>query len=154
VAYPATRIANAIVALGARQNLTFTPLQVIKLVFIAHGWTLALLDKPLANERAAAWLYGPVFPQLYHELKEYRARPVPIPNDNFSGFLANEREILEEVVHIYGKFSGGQLSHMTHLPGTPWYKIWNEFGQNHEIPDSLIQDYYKALAREPEHSST
>ena len=47
----------------------FTPFQLIKLVFILHGRTLAALNQHLIFDRIEAWRYGPVIPVLYHELK-------------------------------------------------------------------------------------
>ena len=47
-----------------------TLMQLLKLSYISHGFTLALLDKPLADEYAEAWRFGPVFPSIYHEFKK------------------------------------------------------------------------------------
>lgn len=147
--HPSTQIANAIIALGQRRHLSFTPLQIIKLTYIAHGWSLVLLDTSLVDEPAAAWLYGPVFPNLYHDVKRYRAAPITEPLSSFTGGLnglsRNETELLEQIVSVYGKFSGGQLSNMTHRPGTPWHQIWNKYGQNATIPNSIIRQHYEAL---------
>ncbi|MCY4170268.1 MAG: DUF4065 domain-containing protein [Bacteroidetes bacterium] len=51
-----------------------TPLQVNKLAFILHGWTLGLLDRPLIDyspKRIQAWRFGPVVVGIYHTLKHF-----------------------------------------------------------------------------------
>ena len=57
------------------------PLQIMKLVYLAHGWMLALYADPLVEDTFEAWRYGPVVDALYQAMKGYRADPVtqPIP---------------------------------------------------------------------------
>lgn len=56
---------------------SLTPLQVIKMVYIAHGYSLALLDEPLVEEAVEAWRYGPVLPSVYHTVKKCEVRSPP-----------------------------------------------------------------------------
>src|SRR5687767_12203236 len=67
--YDPKSIANYFIDLAAAEGKKLTPLQLIKLVYIAHGWYLGLTGKPLINESPQAWQYGPVIPSLYHALK-------------------------------------------------------------------------------------
>lgn len=58
-----------------------TPLQINKLVYISHGWTLGFLGTPLIENGVAqieAWKYGPVVVNLYHMLKGYGNHPINI----------------------------------------------------------------------------
>ena len=32
---------------------------------------------------------------------------------------------------------------MTHQVGTPWYVTWHQLGQNGEISNDLIENFYK-----------
>src|SRR4051794_28085835 len=57
--------------------LDLTPMKVLKLVYIAHGWVLSSADAPLISESVQAWKFGPVIPSLYHYFKRYGASPVP-----------------------------------------------------------------------------
>ena len=47
-----------------------------KLVYLAHGWHLAIHDRPLISENFEAWPYGPVEEDLYHIFKPYRDAPI------------------------------------------------------------------------------
>ena len=60
--YSTQLIADYIIAHGGG---ALTPLQVIKLAYIAHGFTLALLGRSLVPEPIEAWRYGPVIPSIY-----------------------------------------------------------------------------------------
>ena len=68
-----TLVARTFVDAAREAGKRFTPLQLQKLVFLAHGWAFPLLGRQLVDERVEAWLYGPVFPELYLALKRYRA---------------------------------------------------------------------------------
>lgn len=146
--YGAIKVANEFLRLAKedKPSRAFTPLQLIKLVYIAHGWSLVHLQQPLLNEPAQAWQYGPVVPSLYHAIKQHGAGPVryPIEGDTDPQELSPEaREFIRAVYAAYGGYSGVQLSNMTHQPNTPWSKTWNGAGKNAIIPNSMIQEHYK-----------
>lgn len=128
---------------------TLTPLQLLKLVYIAHGWSFPLRQGPLLDqtlERIEAWQYGPVIPDLYHATKVYRGDPVSSPIPTYGSELTSaEKPLLAAVFKSYGRFSGGQLSAMTHRPGTPWDIAWKR-GKNSQITDDMIAAHYKELA--------
>ena len=138
----------------------FTQFQLIKMVFISHGRTLAALDKPLIRDRIEAWKYGPVIPVLYHELKIWGdgciqalsyCETTPGKDDDidanrkalFESVLSEqERSIIDDVVEEYGEWSFGDLQMLCHEPGSPWDRHYDDkFGT--EIPDSTIREYYK-----------
>ena len=133
----------------------FTQFQLIKLVFISHGRALAALGQPLIHDRIEAWQYGPVIPVLYHELKMYGDKIIPmlhycgtLPNDKdrrdfFEIVLSDqERAIIDGVVQDYGDWSFGDLQRLCHTPGSPWDTHYDG-NRGVEIPDSTIRAYYR-----------
>jgi uncharacterized phage-associated protein len=58
-------VADEILKIAKRKGLHITPMQLLKLVYIAHGWSLAILGRDLFPDRIEAWKYGPVIPDLY-----------------------------------------------------------------------------------------
>ena len=153
MAYSAIKVANEFLRL-ARMSAPpqpITPLKLIKLVYIANGWSLALLNEPLVSESAEAWAYGPVMPSLYRAIRSYRSFPVTdlIVNDSDPQEVDGEdAELINAVFLAYGKLSGIQLSNMTHLPGTPWSDTWSHgAGRNVIIPPELIAQHYQELAQ-------
>ncbi len=124
-----------------------TPMKLLKLTYIAHGWMLALHDRPIFEEKVWAWKYGPVIPELYEKVREYRRLPVSYDffSDCHEKLDIEQQDIVEQTLAIYGKFDAINLSARTHTKVTPWYKIWNENGKS-VIPNSLIKEYYVGLS--------
>lgn len=149
--YSPIKVANEFlrVASGSEPSQRLTPLQLIKLVYIAHGWSLHFYRRPLVNEPVQAWQYGPVIPTLYNAIKEYRASPVSarIAGDADPQQLdVEDQRLIEAVFRAYGHLSGTQLSNMTHVANSPWSSIWMSRGRNAVIPNDVIADHYSMLA--------
>lgn len=124
-----------------------TPMQILKLVYIAHGWMLGLSSRPLINEPAEAWRYGPVVRSVYRRYRKYRGDPISEPRiDRKARFDDYQQDLLRQVSENYRDYSGIQLSRLTHQPGTPWSIAW-EAGLP-VIPNELIKDYYRRRAEE------
>ena len=135
--------------LWLRRGTETTPMHVLKLVYISHGWTLGLYDRSLINEPAEAWRYGPVVPSVYHLYKSFRGDPITTePVDRSDAFDDEQRDVIEQVHEVYGDFTALQLSALTHKPGTPWDVTYREYGAGVIIRNELIRDYYKRLAEQ------
>jgi uncharacterized phage-associated protein len=95
-------------------------LKIQKLLYYAQGFSLALHQKPLFEEKIIAWQYGPVVEEVYQELREFSNGAIPQP-ENYSIDFLNEDEIdlLKEVYDVYGQFSATKLVEMTH-DEAPW----------------------------------
>ena len=160
-------IANYFVkkALSADDNTKFiTNMKVVKLVYIAHGWYLALFHKPLISERAEAWKYGPVIPSVYEAFRSYGKKPIDELAVKFS-FAGNKEykledpklePFLDQIWETYKGYSGTQLSALTHQKGTPWHKTWFREGGKDAmgvvIWDEVIESHYLSKIRENEKS--
>ena len=124
-----------------------TPLKLNKISYIAHGWVLGFTSKPLLIEDVEAWEFGPVIPELYRGIRIYKRNPIK-DLDGWSEADLNEREknLLDQVYDIYGKFHAGKLVGLTHEKGTPWYEVTNggkKYGRGIVIPNESIERYYK-----------
>ncbi len=124
-----------------------TPLQLIKLTYIAHGWSFPLRGGGLIGDRIEAWQYGPVVPSLYHSIKDWRSNPVDQRLWYGEPLAPNEDELVQAVFNAYGSYSGGQLSTLTHQDGTPWDIAWRR-GRNSPITDDMIADHYRRINAE------
>lgn len=129
------------------KDKSLTPLQLLKLVYIAHGWMLALNGKPLIKGDVEVWKYGPVIPDLYYKIKTYRRNPITkkISKDfTIDKLTKDEKSVIEETFKVYGKYSAWELSNMTHKIGSPWDKCVDQ--KRHTIPEYMIQSYYEELS--------
>jgi uncharacterized phage-associated protein len=147
-------VANVFIRLAQAEGKPLTPMQIMKLVYIAHGWSLAVRHRPLITDRIEAWKYGPVIPDLYQAVKEYGSAPVTVPVKAglFGGDAVppdeEEQEFVERVYKLYRGFNGIQLSAMTHRPDTPWSQTWAPNLMNAEVSNDLIADHYRRLKDE------
>lgn len=145
--YQLNSIANYFIDKANKQgNSDLTPMKLLKLVYIAHGWSLAISNKALFHEEVHAWKYGPVIPPLYHSVKRFKSLPVTEPLPEFTGSFIQEgdKKVLDFVWNQYGRYDGIRLSAITHKEDSPWYKVWNESRET-VIPGNLIKDYYGGL---------
>lgn len=135
MAYSAMAVANAFIKRKKEGVLPdLTPMKLQKLLYFAQAHYLRHYRSPLIDDFFARWTYGPVIPSLYHEFKEYGAGQIADFGGHIvleNGSYARKRPIIADedvqgwaivdaIVSSYGKFSGPQLSSITHQPGTPW----------------------------------
>lgn len=160
--YRPEAIANKFLELAGDQGLT--QLQIQKLVYISHGWTLAICGEPLTAIEPEAWDRGPVYPSLRDKISHIGSRPLvgkihendgnpfAIFGGEKRGSVVNatldktEDEILSMVWNRYGHLHGFDLSDLTHEQGTPWYEAYNARGRNAPIRNDEIERHYVALA--------
>jgi uncharacterized phage-associated protein len=76
MAHSSLAIANEFLKRAQDEGKALTHLHVQKLVYIAHGFNLALYGEPLIDEQFQAWEFGPIAPDLYRALRHYGSGPV------------------------------------------------------------------------------
>lgn len=132
-------------------NGNITPMKLIKLVYIAHGWYLGLTGNVLIDENPEAWKYGPVIPSIYHDYKAYRNSPIVFATKTnaTTGDPTTDR-FLDKIWEVYGRYTGTELSAKTHMPNTPWSKTWFDIQHKNraslQINEIDIKDHYQQLA--------
>jgi len=154
--YDPISIANYFIKKSWEHGTELTPMKLVKLVYIAHGWHLGITEQPLLTEIPQAWQYGPVVPTVYHAFKSYGNQQVTqlhcvvTPNGTFTPELVADPSIsllLDKVWEIYSQYNGIQLSALTHQSNTPWDIVWNQQGGKHRhgaiIPNTVIATHYK-----------
>ena len=142
-------IANRFLALAEQDDRALTPMQVLKLVYIAHGWRLGLYGRTLIRDEVQAWQYGPVIPRLYDAMRHFRGNPVigRLPADrNDTVLTGRDESVIDQVHDIYGAMSGPALSRLTHAANTPWERTYRPGAFGLTIPNDLIEDHYDRLS--------
>lgn len=159
MAHSPESVANEFLARAKSDRRKLSPMQLQKLVYIAHGWNLAVNDEPLVKEKAEAWQWGPVYPSLYDSLKRYGSGEVSgqIHKNNWASdeavrgpvivefFTSDETAVINKVWEQYGDLEAFQLSALTHDKGTPWTECYDR--THHKvIPDRAIRKHFLELA--------
>ena len=161
--YRAQTVANYYIKVANREERHLSPMKLLKLVYFAQGWHLAVNGTPLIIDPVEAWEYGPVIPSLYHALKRYGSGhiseyldtgddPITVPESD-----EPTRVLLDAVWKAYGHYGAMQLSNITHMPGTPWYTVVVERNKGRvphgeDIDTDLIRDYFLDIGERMSHA--
>lgn len=145
--YKSLAVADYLLKQAKSFGNTLTPMQLIKLSYIAHGWMLGKYGASLLDEPVEAWQYGPVIPSIYHSVKHFRGNAVQnvlgyYPDKAEYPFSDKEKEIMAQVYQDYGKYDGLILSDATHQPKSPWSQVLKTYPAR-QISDDLIEHFYR-----------
>jgi len=159
--YSSLEIANEFLRLAQEEGIKLDQMQLQKLVYLAHGYALAIENKPLVEDTVEAWDYGTVFRPLWDALTQYGRGPVrrTIRWGDGSGFIRkggkeasarltrSEKAIVRRVWDVYGRYPAFKLSALTHDPNGPWKRHYVK-GENRVIPNDSIREYFLNLIRQ------
>lgn len=140
-----------------------TLLRLVKYVYIAYGFAMAVLDKVIIDKRfdvVEAWKYGPVIPSVYHSFKhngnnQIKHKSIIAISEDKNGKLCfiepkvEDKDIcmlLDFVWKRYRAKSTAELVDLLHKDNTPWAYCYKE-SQNIEIPDEMTKMYYKSIVK-------
>jgi uncharacterized phage-associated protein len=149
-------IANEFIKIAARENRAFDQMQLQWLVYIAHGWCLALYDEPLTGDRPEAWEFGPEYRRLADALAPCGCDPVTHEIHNadafpdFAHFHADdaaraelewfECELVLEIYKCYGSFERSKLASLACEDNAPWRQVFADgTGKFREISHGLVK---------------
>lgn len=162
--YSALAVANKFLDFAARDNVRLSPMKLQKLVFLAHGWYLAIHKRPLVREEIEAWQWGPVISDLYYEVREFGRDLIRGRITNLGVLEQDEVDLydaevyvipeydlktinfLKEVWDVYREFTGIQLSNWLHIEGSPWHQVCDQeggLGLHEVISNGIIREYYE-----------
>jgi uncharacterized phage-associated protein len=155
----ATALANYFIDLAKKDNLELKQFGLMKRVYIAHGFSLAILNRSALDPRfdvVEAWKNGPVIPSIYHSFKYNGNNPikdksviVEVKGRSFEMTTPelNDEDIKKISVAVFEKYRGYddfKLIELLHREGTPWALCYRE-GENNKIPDLYTKAYYKKV---------
>jgi uncharacterized phage-associated protein len=153
MAYPASLIAYAFVKKGIDEGKFVTQMKLQKLVYFAQGYHLAKYGSSLLKEQFQAWKFGPVVPEIYQDFKLYGSKLItdtasfrPAVNDTNRYQLTDTAiETINYTWEVLKDFSAMSLSSWTHLPQTPWSKVYNPGEKSASISNDDIKNYFEGL---------
>lgn len=101
----------------------------------------------LFENKFEAWIHGAVYPDLYAIYKEYGSSAIPHYNGVLPDFSKDELNVLNQVLEVYGDFTGNELESICHQEA-PWKEARGDLpayepSHNH-INDRIIFNCYAA----------
>lgn len=101
-------VASAV--LDLRRSTETSSLQVIKLVYLCHGWMLGHYGRRLMTDDVEAWRYGPVVPSVYGRYGRFGGTPIPPDSiGTVPEFDDTEVPLVHAVVEAYWDYSAWDL---------------------------------------------
>jgi uncharacterized phage-associated protein len=166
--YDAKAIANEFLDRAEQAGTTLDPIKLQKLVYFAHGWSLALRDEPLIDEQVEARSYGPVVPSLRRAFRRFGDGPIEgraikarATKDRVNALTTPRADgpdagwvkgLLDWVWKEYGPLSTDDLATLCADEGSPWDQIWESYGgalpKGTDVPPALIRDYFLKQSRQ------
>lgn len=135
-----------------RQIMTAMRLQ--KLVYLAHGWCLAIYATPLVDERPDALSWGPRFRNIHDATICYGTAPITCRLFTLNGppsVTSNDPRVvlLARIWDIYGKYTASQLAQIVNEQGGAWDLTWKKDPgrQNMNVDEVLMVDEFKGKMR-------
>jgi uncharacterized phage-associated protein len=151
--WQAAEIADVFLHKAEQEGRRLSYIEVKYLVYVAHGWHLAVTRRPLIYERVETGEYGPTVPELEERLGDFWDNPVEIEWGDWEEpeFPPDTKEVIDLVWDRYKHLSGRQLSTLAHQKGTPWYTLVGELPDDERpqvpIPDEMIRRYFATVGR-------
>lgn len=132
---------------GSDEKKPITNKKLQKLVYYAQAWSLVLHNEKLFSEKIEAWVHGPAIPDLYEKFMQFGAEPITLkPSDKPTFNLPEtQKEILDNVWQVYGKFDADYLEILTHSE-LPWLEaregLQSSESSENEISLETMKSYY------------
>ena len=153
--YPPLSVANYLIGLAIADNRRMNFPQLQAMLYLSHGWHLALTGRPLVSEPfyvwRGCWYKGPLLEALYVEFNRYGAvAPIPAQVPGYSLCQADERgyakRIMSRIWKLYGDRAGFALIGITRADDTPWYHTITSVDprvSQIKIPNQEIKAYFE-----------
>lgn len=140
-------IAATFVRCASERQIGLEQLQLQALVYIAHGWRLALTGEPLTGNRPVVARFGPEYERIAHALRgrglnDVRPRDLPLPD--LSVLDVEELDLITSVVDTHGSLNASQLATITRDEQSPWCQRI-ETGLGREIGHNEIRRQFEAF---------
>lgn len=115
-----------------------------KLLYFIQAYSLVAFSRPAFDEKIEAWMYGPVVPEVYYNLKSNKNYYKDI---DFRGIDPQLEDSVRKIVEAFGEISPFVLVDMTHTYDS-WRNAWNQGGWNTEITNEEIRNCHIRRFRE------
>ena len=133
--YDVRAVANEILQRAWLSGARPTNMWLNKVTWFVYERMLVEFGKLLTPARVEAWDHGPVFREIYGPAKAYRDEPVGRLLEYFSlrnrqmepakaDFDTQTSAVIDEAISKFGSKSASQLRGISHVEGSPWYRVW------------------------------
>lgn len=119
-----------------------------KIVYISHGYFLALFNSPLVSDNVERFKYGPCFPKIYQLFSEYVDKEIPVSDsiETDLRFDTNASYVINYVLNLYGNLDYNKLVALTTGELSPSKKYFKEQSEHLiTIENDVIKNHYRKV---------
>ncbi|WP_416757192.1 Panacea domain-containing protein [Roseateles sp. So40a] len=127
----AQKISEYILAAFQEVGDPITTAKLHKLLYYVQGWHLAHFEEPAFPERIEAWMHGPTVPAVHDLYNGHWGRPIVEPIEAPQDLDTRLRELIDEVIELYGIDTGYSLHIRTRMED-PWLEARHGLSNHHE----------------------
>ncbi len=134
--------AIALYILNSKYEITNMALQ--KLLYYIEAFAAVLLDVRLFDNRCEAWMYGPVYPEIYEKYRSFGSSQIQVDEIDLSQELSQEtRELIDLVLGQFAIYNGVTLKDLSHSE-EPWKKAHAGYGLKEHCTEVITHEAIKA----------
>ena len=127
--YPPLAVAKYIA-----DKIPITHLRLHKMIYLVHGYHLALYNKPIISERFEASQYGPIIRTLFDHIKHQGTQNIKMDDVACANIAKNKAApLIDKVLSLYENYSPNALVSLVCERQGPWF-------QTFKTPVSLIDN--------------
>lgn len=119
-----------------------------KIVYIAHGYFLALFNQPLVSDDVEFFEAGLYFPKIYLLFSEYEDKEIPVSNsiETDLRFDTNANFVITSVLKLYGNHTLNELVKLTNGDSSPFKSSSkDEINFSIIIKNDVIKNHYRKI---------
>lgn len=122
-----------------------TPLMLQKLLYFIQGVYSALYGRPIFTEDCRAWIHGPVYPEVYDLLRDFKYNPIDdarfvLLKGASDALTDEEKKVIDLVVNTFGMYGGKALERITHNED-PWKEARKGYSDSIASSELLPKDH-------------
>ncbi len=131
----------ALYVLNSRYEITNMSLQ--KLLYYIEGFVQALLGEQVFDNRCEAWMFGPVYPDMYEKYKSFGSSLIQVDKIDLSGEIDDSvRKVIDHVLSLFAIYNGVTLKDLSHAE-EPWKNAHAGYGEKEHCEEIITHDAIK-----------
>lgn len=139
----------ALYVLNSKYEITNMSLQ--KLLYYIEAFVAVLLNVQIYNSRCEAWMYGPVYPDIYEKYKSFGNSQIVVDMVDLSESIPTEvRKVIDFVLRQFAIYNGVTLKDFSHSE-LPWINAHTGYGEKEHCTEAItheaIADYFMEMHR-------
>lgn len=137
----------ALYILNSKYEISNMSLQ--KLLYYVEAFAEILLNIKIYDNRCEAWMYGPVYPEIYEKYKVFGSSQIEVDCIDLSNSLSSDiRRVIDFVLSQFAIYNGVTLKDLSHSEA-PWINAHNGYGEKEHCTEAIthdaIADYFTAM---------